>query len=197
VGRGLEEKLTDLVSGRIIREVITPRFKTGDFEGGVMAGIYSMTAVSRGQFLADPAARQEEPIDYGPLFLVGGFFLVGTIFAGMIGIAVGGKANKFLAGIPGIICSPLAGLVLHLPFYVIIALAVAGFFPGILFFRAFDWIMSRGKPAGHSYTSGGESRSDSSSSSVSSGGGSSGGDSSGSYSGGGGSFGGGGASGSW
>ncbi|MBN1533851.1 MAG: TPM domain-containing protein [Spirochaetes bacterium] len=198
VGRGLEEKLTDLVAGRIIRGVITPRFKKGDFEGGVIAGIYSMTAVSRGQFLADPASRQEEPIDYGPLFLVGSFFLVVTIFAGMIGMAMGGKVNKFLAGIPGIISFPLAGLVLHLPFYVIIALAVAGFFPGILFFRAFDWLMSRGKPAAHSYTSGGESMPESGSSSNESSGSSSGGGSpSESYSGGGGSFGGGGASGRW
>ena len=32
VGRGLEGKLTDLVSGRIIRGEIAPRFKAGDFD---------------------------------------------------------------------------------------------------------------------------------------------------------------------
>ena len=35
-GRGLEGTLTDLVSGRIIRNEIRPAFKDGDFDGGVI-----------------------------------------------------------------------------------------------------------------------------------------------------------------
>ena len=38
VGRGLEGKLTDLVSGRIIRADIAPQFKAGNFDGGIAAG---------------------------------------------------------------------------------------------------------------------------------------------------------------
>src|SRR4030042_638301 len=38
VGRGLEGRLTDLLAGRIIDLVITPRFKRGDFDGGVRGG---------------------------------------------------------------------------------------------------------------------------------------------------------------
>ena len=34
VGRGLEGRLTDLMSGRIIDLVMKPRFKRGDFDGG-------------------------------------------------------------------------------------------------------------------------------------------------------------------
>jgi uncharacterized protein len=34
VGRGLEGKLTDLMAGRIIDQVITPRFRQGDFDAG-------------------------------------------------------------------------------------------------------------------------------------------------------------------
>ena len=37
-GYGLEDKLTDLQSARIVREVITPKFKQGDIEGGVADG---------------------------------------------------------------------------------------------------------------------------------------------------------------
>lgn len=38
VGYGLEGVLTDAVSGRIIRNVIVPRFKQGDYPGGIAAG---------------------------------------------------------------------------------------------------------------------------------------------------------------
>ena len=38
VGYGLEPILTDALSGRIIRDVITPRFKAGDYPAGISAG---------------------------------------------------------------------------------------------------------------------------------------------------------------
>ena len=39
VGYGLEGQLTDSRAGRIIREVIVPRFRQGDFDGGVSEGV--------------------------------------------------------------------------------------------------------------------------------------------------------------
>ncbi|MCK6445795.1 MAG: TPM domain-containing protein [Planctomycetes bacterium] len=42
VGRGLEGELTDLECGVIIRKVIVPRFKQGDFFGGVRGGVQAM-----------------------------------------------------------------------------------------------------------------------------------------------------------
>src|SRR5437868_3806657 len=39
VGYGLEGTLTDVVSSRIIRNVITPAFKAGDFDKGVTEGV--------------------------------------------------------------------------------------------------------------------------------------------------------------
>lgn len=39
VGYGLEPVLTDALSGRIIRDSVTPAFKAGDFVGGINAGI--------------------------------------------------------------------------------------------------------------------------------------------------------------
>src|SRR5260221_13920415 len=38
VGYGLEGALTDVTSKRIIDEVITPRFRSGDFAGGISSG---------------------------------------------------------------------------------------------------------------------------------------------------------------
>lgn len=37
--RGVQERLTDIMSGRIIRDVVTPRFKAGDLSGGIVAGV--------------------------------------------------------------------------------------------------------------------------------------------------------------
>ena len=36
--RGVQTRLTDIMSGRIIRDVITPQFKAGDLSGGIVAG---------------------------------------------------------------------------------------------------------------------------------------------------------------
>ena len=38
VGYGLEGALTDVTARRIIDEVITPKFRSGDFAGGIAAG---------------------------------------------------------------------------------------------------------------------------------------------------------------
>lgn len=50
VGYGLEGKLTDLLAGRIIDNDITPHFKAGDYEGGVVAGITGMAEAVRGEY---------------------------------------------------------------------------------------------------------------------------------------------------
>ena len=48
VGYGLEGALTDATTKRIIDEDITPKFKAGDFAGGVSAGINRMIRVIDG-----------------------------------------------------------------------------------------------------------------------------------------------------
>ena len=42
VGYGIEGIITDGVAGQIIRESMTPRFKTGDYGGGLLAGVTSI-----------------------------------------------------------------------------------------------------------------------------------------------------------
>ncbi len=52
VGRGLEGKLTDLMAGRIVDQVIKPKFKEGDFNGGFVAGVSALIGATRGEFRA-------------------------------------------------------------------------------------------------------------------------------------------------
>src|SRR5213076_616764 len=54
VGYGLEGALTDATTKRITDEVITHKFKTGDFAGGISAGIDRMIRVIDGEKLPAP-----------------------------------------------------------------------------------------------------------------------------------------------
>jgi uncharacterized protein len=53
-GYGLEQALTDAASSRIIRNEIAPRFKAGDFYGGIDAGITGIIQTVRGVYQAPP-----------------------------------------------------------------------------------------------------------------------------------------------
>ena len=48
VGYGLEGALTDARAGRIIRNEMTPRFRAGDFDGGVLAATDAVMAAAEG-----------------------------------------------------------------------------------------------------------------------------------------------------
>jgi uncharacterized protein len=48
VGYGLEGTLTDGAAGRIIRNAMAPRFKAGDYDGGVEAGVKNVIGVLEG-----------------------------------------------------------------------------------------------------------------------------------------------------
>jgi len=50
VGKGLEGDLPDILAGRIIRNVITPAFKGGDFPGGLRGGVEAMHAAIGGDY---------------------------------------------------------------------------------------------------------------------------------------------------
>src|SRR2546423_4765031 len=60
VGYGVEGALTDVTSKRIIDEDITPKFKSGDFAGGISAGVDRIMGVIEGEKLPAPAQRQTQ-----------------------------------------------------------------------------------------------------------------------------------------
>lgn len=80
VGYGLEPVLTDALSGRIIRNVVTPRFKDGDYPGGIQAGVNAIAeqiqltpeeAALRAQQAEAADRARESDGDMGGLFFVG------------------------------------------------------------------------------------------------------------------------------
>src|SRR6195256_798490 len=59
VGYGLEGALTDVTSKRIIDEIITPKFRNGDFAGGISDGVDRIIGVVDGEPLPAPPARSQ------------------------------------------------------------------------------------------------------------------------------------------
>jgi uncharacterized protein len=55
VGYGLEGALPDVLANRIVEQVIRPRFRSGDFFGGIREAIERMIALIEGEPLPEPA----------------------------------------------------------------------------------------------------------------------------------------------
>lgn len=104
VGYGLEGRLTDLIAGRIIREVITPQFRRGDYDRGVLDGVAAMVAVVKGEFAGQGRNRDQRQADGGQflVFLLFGLMVIGGIFR---------QKKPLAAGIGGIY-APLTGALL-------------------------------------------------------------------------------------
>src|SRR5881396_224683 len=57
VGRGLEGAIPDAVAKRVVSDVITPHFRSGDFHGGVAAGTGALMKLIEGEPLPAPRSR--------------------------------------------------------------------------------------------------------------------------------------------
>jgi uncharacterized protein len=195
VGYGLEESLTDLRAGRIIRHVIAPQFKMGRFDRGVMDGVNAIIDTVQGEYQAwdesNESPREPFLIPLGVLGLIAFLILLFVMLkdnffspAAAGGILVPGAATFFYD------LSMLHTLYL-IPVGIIAGLCVA-------FIRRL--FKSKNRHAEYRIewdTGGGNDESSGSGFNISFGGSSGGGSSGGGSSGGGGGFGGGGASGGW
>lgn len=59
VGYGLEGPLPDVTAKRIIEEEVLPRFRTGDYAGGIAAGAAAMMAATKGEYRGTGRTRAE------------------------------------------------------------------------------------------------------------------------------------------
>jgi uncharacterized protein len=186
VGYGLEGALTDVTSRRIIDEVIVPRFKTGDFAGGISEGLTRMIGVIDGERLPPPAPEASH--GPGPDWNELSSFLPFSIFGALF---VGGFLRSLFGSLMGsAVAGGVVGAITWFVFGSLVASAALGSLAFVIVLVADFFQMagpsSRGGYSGSSsgWSGGGGGWSSDSSSSSDSGGG-------------GGSFGGGGASGSW
>jgi uncharacterized protein len=61
-GYGLEGALPDILAARILDEQVRPRFRAGDWAGGLEAGIDGIIAATRGEYKAPPRKREGFPL---------------------------------------------------------------------------------------------------------------------------------------
>jgi uncharacterized protein len=167
VGYGLEGALNDATSKRIISEIITPRFKQGDFNGGITAGVDQIIRVIDGEPLPAPKGQPTTGVSdiqrYVPIIFV-------------LALVIGGVLRSVMGRFPGAIVTGAGVAFVAWLFAGAVSIALGA---GViaLFFTLFGGMGGRG--FGGQY--GGSGR----------------GGFGGGFSGGGGGFGGGGASGRW
>jgi uncharacterized protein len=205
VAYGLEGAIPDAAAFRIAHEYMTPKFRHGDFAGGISAGIEMLTHLIDEEPLPPPqpqAQRQRgAPIPepwWSPIE-----FVVGILFGGVLGVIVvlilsRPRVYKFVLGrVPERARTFAIGLINAVPIILLMRHPMAGL--GALAagssLSAITGLSKTPRPSRHSGRSGGGGGSSGSGSSDS--GSSSSGSSGSDFSGGGGSSGGGGASDSW
>lgn len=137
VGYGLEPTLTDSKAGRIIRNTITPQFKKGDYDSGVILGVEEIVKVVQGETVD---LGEESPSDSdskgGPLLA---FFIIIVIFLSYLSSFLARSKSFWLGGVLGAGLGAGLGLVLFTSLLITVATAV---FLGILGFL-FDYVLSR------------------------------------------------------
>ena len=205
VGYGLEGTMPDIIASRIIREIMTPRFREGDFDGGITEGALAVINVLEGQELSGAADFNEEsdsPSLSGfsdlevPDMPLGGRILMGAFIFGIIGLFT--IVGLFMPGFGWFLYLFLIPFWATFPIMVIGGKAtlvvffiyLIGYPVAKLYIRTTPWfkkakkdLRTKGKASigGFSFSSGGSGGSWSSGSSSSSGGFSGGGGSSGGW----------------
>ena len=208
VGYGLEGSMPDIIASRIIRNIMTPRFREGDFDGGITEGALAVLNILDGQEIPETAEGYEtadsesfsELSDFDSELSIVPRILLGAFIFGIIGLftvvgiltpGMGWFLYVFLipfwATFPIIIVGTKGTLVLLIIYLIGYPVAKLYIRNTPKFKKARMDLRSKGKASigGFTFSSGGSGSSWSS------------GSSSGGFSGGGGSSGGGGASGRW
>ena len=135
VGRGLEGDLTDVRANRIIRNVITPKFKEGKYFEGISNGVNSIQLAVAAK--PDPAAaKTTESVDWGAIVSTAVF--IGIAVLSWLGAVLGRSKSWWAGGVIGAV----AGLVLMVIFGFAIW-AIIGFVGLIFGGLGFDYLVSK------------------------------------------------------
>jgi uncharacterized protein len=101
VGMGLQGVLPDITAGRIIRDVMRPYLKTGNYDQGISVGVDSIMAATKGEFKGTGAVAKPQAASKGPPSVLT------MVLAVIIIVAVLALMSRIL-GVIGAIGLPLA-----------------------------------------------------------------------------------------
>ncbi|MDO8531791.1 MAG: TPM domain-containing protein, partial [Dehalococcoidia bacterium] len=135
VGYGLEPVITDARASQIIRNQVLPRFREGDYDGGVTAAVASLEGYVRSG--APPAPLEENPVKSGLGDWLWVFWPIALVTVYMAGFMARSKTvwlGTIWGGAVGALVGLLIGGVLALGMAVV-ATALLG--------AAFDWVLTK------------------------------------------------------
>ena len=109
VGYGLEGALPDAICKRIVSDEIAPRFRAGDFTGGVTAGVHAMIAATKGEYKGSGRAvadrrRHSQGLPLPALIFVIVIVVLSSVFSRRRGSVYGraGRRGVWIGGGPWI-----------------------------------------------------------------------------------------------
>lgn len=106
VGYGLEPELTDLESGAIIRDVITPAFRNGDYFAGVQNGVRAMEDAIGGTYAPSPQPSPSGSVNVDWFWV---FFFVPLWLASVLGRSKSWWAGGVIGGVGGVVLGVVFG----------------------------------------------------------------------------------------
>lgn len=128
VGYGLEGVLPDGLAGQVIREDFTPRFKEGDYSGGISNGVHRLADIVEKQQVLTPeelAKFNESGSTDLPVFIAIPFF---SLFVG-IGFGMVGLGLRSKTGFPLLFGSLFGGMPLVMSLAFLGRLSLMTLFP--------------------------------------------------------------------
>jgi uncharacterized protein len=113
-GYGLEGAIPDAIANRVIQEYLAPRFRAGDYAGGIGDATATLVKLIDGEALPEPVSTHrvsgEGGKGGGVLFAAFAAFMVATIVRGMFSRAPSGIRGLFTGGAAGGVALLLSSL---------------------------------------------------------------------------------------
>lgn len=102
-GYGLEGAIPDAIANRVIQEYLVPKFRTGDYDGGIADATAVLVKLIDGEALPAPVSdhRPERPRGADWLFSLFAAFVIATIVRGVFRRAPAGIRGLFTGGAAG------------------------------------------------------------------------------------------------
>lgn len=104
-GYGLEGAIPDITAGRVISEYLAPKFRQGDYAGGIDEATAQLVKLIDGEALPEPISRQGQDGRTPGLWI---FALMAALFASFV---ARGVVRRLPAGIRAVLCGAVGGLV--------------------------------------------------------------------------------------
>lgn len=107
VGTGLQGVLPDITAGQIIRNVIAPSLRAGNYDQGISAGLAAIIDATKGEFKASAADQRTAKKKKGS---TNGLFIL-LILTGLVVTAIAGASSRAGGTLAGAISLPTAAAV--------------------------------------------------------------------------------------